>query len=377
MEFTMTIASPRSSRAFTLVELLVVIAIIGVLVALLLPAVQAAREAARRSTCTNQLRQIGLGMQNHVSSHGFFPTGGSQPNPVLANYVSGGTNNPGTPNGANKQGLGWGYQILPYLEQSAVKGIVNQEQLKSIVIPLYFCPSRRGPTQTGGANGPVLTDYASAQPITLMVPQGGPNIGKPNPDINKLQPFNGPASYTPARTAFWGGDFGPIAGGVFDGVIVKTPWSITTQASATSPAIGTVPSGCPSATKPANIPDGMSNTLVVSEKLVRADLYDGSIGSVSDDRGWTDGWDPDTVRFTGLQPLSDGDTGICQHENWSKYCAGPSGVDVLFFGSAHPSGINAVYADASVHAISFSIDNLVFNALGTRNGEETIDATAL
>ena len=68
-------------QAFTLVELLVVIAIIGVLVALLLPAVQAAREAARRTQCLNQLRQMGLGVQNHVSALKIFPTGWIYPWP--------------------------------------------------------------------------------------------------------------------------------------------------------------------------------------------------------------------------------------------------------------------------------------------------------
>ncbi|HMO86596.1 MAG TPA: DUF1559 domain-containing protein, partial [Lacipirellulaceae bacterium] len=118
--------APRSFRAFTLVELLVVIAIIGVLVALLLPAIQAAREAARRTQCTNQLRQMGVALQNHVSALGVFPTAGTVPNPNIADYVSGPTSSPGTPNGPNKQGLGWGYQLLPYLEQGAIRGITTQ-----------------------------------------------------------------------------------------------------------------------------------------------------------------------------------------------------------------------------------------------------------
>ena len=154
-------------RGFTLVELLVVIAIIGVLVALLLPAIQAAREAARRTTCLNQVRQMGVAMQNHVSAMKVFPTGGSIPNPDIKNYVSGGWNNPGTANGANKQGLGAFYQILPFLEQNAVKNIKTPEQLRSSIVPLYNCPSRRAPLKAGGAElGGQLTDYATAQPGT-------------------------------------------------------------------------------------------------------------------------------------------------------------------------------------------------------------------
>src|SRR5262245_60051595 len=103
--------SPRRTnapRGFTLVELLVVIAIIGVLVALLLPAIQAAREAARRADCSNRLRQIGVANLNHVDAMKVFPTGGSGPNPNIAAFLTG-----GRPNGPNRQGLGWGYQILP------------------------------------------------------------------------------------------------------------------------------------------------------------------------------------------------------------------------------------------------------------------------
>ena len=135
----------RQRSAFTLVELLVVIAIIGVLVALLLPAVQAAREAARRTTCLNQVRQMGIALQNHVDALKVFPTGGSRNDPDIQNYVSGPTNSPGTPNGPNKQGLGAFYQMLPFLEQNAVKGIKTQTQLQSTLVPLYNCPSRRPP----------------------------------------------------------------------------------------------------------------------------------------------------------------------------------------------------------------------------------------
>src|SRR5688572_23582317 len=100
----------RRLRAFTLVELLVVIAIIGVLVALLLPAVQAAREASRRSQCLNNLRQVGLGCLNFQSSAGAFPTAGGAVeqffNPAELSKPAYGY-----------EGASWMYQILPFIEQ--------------------------------------------------------------------------------------------------------------------------------------------------------------------------------------------------------------------------------------------------------------------
>src|SRR5688500_15828615 len=106
--------------AFTLVELLVVIAIIGVLVALLLPAVQAAREAARSTQSSNQVKQIGLAMQNHVDAQKVVPTGGNTPHPKIQDYMVN-----GRPRAAERQGLGWGYQILPYLEQGAIHSLTT------------------------------------------------------------------------------------------------------------------------------------------------------------------------------------------------------------------------------------------------------------
>jgi prepilin-type N-terminal cleavage/methylation domain-containing protein len=379
---------------FTLVELLVVIAIIGVLVALLLPAIQAAREAARRTTCLNQIRQMGVAMQNHVSALKVFPTGGSIPNPRIENYVTGGTNNPGKPNGPNKQGLGAFYQILPFLEQNAVKGIVTQTQLQSSLVPLYNCPSRRAPLKSGASEtGGQLTDYATAQPATdycgsaaydplaawPFSSAGGAGSGNPGFAIRSYWCGNG-------TSGSWGDD--PERNANYGGVIVRTPYEVTADATATAPAKGIIHAGYPTAIKPGQISDGMSNTLVISEKVVRSDLYEGQeppppdngSGQVSDDKGWADGWDPDCVRFTGVPPISDDDQGVCRHKDSPirRTCIGFGGsIPVLFFGSAHSGGVNAGYADASGHFLNFEIDYKIFNALGTRAGEETIDLSNL
>jgi prepilin-type N-terminal cleavage/methylation domain-containing protein/prepilin-type processing-associated H-X9-DG protein len=369
-------------RGFTLVELLVVIAIIGVLVALLLPAVQAAREAARRVECQNKLKQVGLAMQNHVSALQVFPTGGDQNGPDIQNYTSGGTSSPGTPNGPNKQGLGWAYQILPYLEQAGVRAMTRTDDIARVAIPGYFCPSRRAATISPSNRG--LMDYASAQPYTYECPHSGSEVPW-SFKLTDMVPMK-TLSNKFAASAYWcnsGANGGyPRDNGVYDGVIVRTPWRFTdcpagvtcSAATANAPAKGMVVPGVPSAVKMSQIADGTSNTMVIAEKMIRSDLYEG--GSASDDRGWSDGWDPDVVRFTGYPPLSDGDTSVCYHSNpaIALFC---NGSNVYFFGSAHPSGINAVYADGSVHQISFDVDLAVFNALGTRNGQETIDLSQL
>lgn len=148
----------RPSTGFTLVELLVVIAIIGVLVALLLPAVQAAREAARRSTCQSNFKQVGLALQNYHSAFGVFPDGTRYNTAAAAaagacNYVA--TKNiPTGATGSNYAGMGWGAFALPYMEQQQVYNMIDFDspqgnfaprswEAAGVLIPAFICPSER------------------------------------------------------------------------------------------------------------------------------------------------------------------------------------------------------------------------------------------
>ncbi|MEX2140750.1 MAG: DUF1559 domain-containing protein [Pirellulales bacterium] len=319
----------KRRSAFTLVELLVVIAIIGVLVAILLPAIQAAREAARRTQCINNLKQMGLAVANYHDARREYPTGGTEP-----------WHDEGQANAIHGKGYGWMVQILPYVEDTALQNISkgygagdqNKDRIvRGTPVPLYYCPSRgrtnhvrinSGGCQTvisGVTYGCALNDYAGATPDNdgvVIPPNHEPWFWQGNPH-----------GHPPANKKFYG-------------VFVR---------GLSSPAA-----------RAKDIKDGHSKTMVVSEKRVFTNRYE--IGDWHDDIGWTDGWDPDIMRYTGMVPGTDVRSGS----------PGAPGDVGYHFGAAHTTAINAVFADGRVTQVAYDIDPITFNSMGDRRDGLTI-----
>ena len=155
--------TPRWFRGFTLIELLVVIAIIAVLIGLLLPAVQMAREAARRAQCSNNLKQIGLAMHNYHSVQNTFPSG----------YVTAVVNDPAAPEIG--PGWGWGVMVLNQLEQQPLYQAVNfnlqitdpgSQTARAAILSVFLCPSNigSGPIVPSSLTGTrLVTDVSAGQ----------------------------------------------------------------------------------------------------------------------------------------------------------------------------------------------------------------------
>ncbi len=292
-------------QGFTLVELLVVITIIGILIALLLPAVQAAREAARRAQCVNHLRQLALAFQGHHDRFSCFPSGG-------AGWTYHMTINNGNPAIGKDQFGGWGYQVLPFIEQidvwqgnNAAENATNSLDVNrsiaaiSAIIPTMFCPSRRHPT-----NDSVASDWGYTYPSST----GGQSY------------HHGKCDYAASNT------------------------------SGTGLMRQTTPTNRQNPVAISEVTDGTSNTFCVGEKMMDRSAL-GSYQS-DDNEGYSVGWDWDTIRYTTLLPAPD-----CTN------CSGHSSV----FGSSHPGGLNMSLADGSVRFITYTIDAQTFGNLGQRN----------
>jgi prepilin-type N-terminal cleavage/methylation domain-containing protein len=350
------------TRGFTLVELLVVIAIIAILVSLLLPAVNSAREAARRTQCINHLRQIGLAFLNLEQTLRVFPTGGVTNHANIEDYVTG-----GKANGPLKQGLGWPFQITPFLEEDAIHNVVTDQDLQRYEISIYNCPSRRAPTRNPFASY-ALMDYAGVAAWTTRR-QDADSF-----DYCQWTLAETASDSRSAESCFWGCVQRCGPGAITAGInrVAKVQFPGVIQRVDFIPPLPNLPNGrhvgFTKRISMRHVKDGASKTMIVSEKRLRPSEYDGvnaqGVAPEWDDRGWADGWDFDFMRSTMYPVLRDGEAPTSRAFGFS-------------FGAAHPGGINAVFVDDSVRVISFSVDPEVFNALGNRADGEALDLTSL
>ena len=360
---------PRSAsapkRAFTLVELLVVIAIIGILIALLLPAVQAAREAARRSQCVNNLKQLGIGLQNYHDVNRSFP------------FAKGGTTGPGPGilyGNANR--VSGFIPLLPYIEQVALYDVIRAGNVAAGIAPL-------GPVGWGGWNGgwnvnvPTLQCPSEITPLTARPTPGSP--GQNN------------YCFSRGDSIFNNRDSAALRG-VFqfrDGVTLSQIIDGTSNTIAMSERVRSVEQGIGVNPKPTikegtaigltNLDTNPATNPGICLTTANGAFYNNP-GQVKCRFGvlWTDG-QPERTGFNTVMPPN------------APSCTGDSNVNadcrsgVYAPSSFHPGGVNGVMCDGSVRFLSDGINtgNLgaaevsrgpspygIWGAMGSKAGEE-------
>ncbi|HVL14275.1 MAG TPA: DUF1559 domain-containing protein [Gemmata sp.] len=296
-------------RAFTLIELLVVIAIISVLIGLLLPAVQKAREAASRMTCANNLKQIGLAMHNYESAHQQLPPSRLNPSVIYVLPIQ-------PDNLIHSGGATWAVLILPNLEQDnfyhkwnlSLPYYDQAEQARRYNVKGYFCPTRR--TEKDG-----FSVFGDTPPI---------------------HPWDG---------------YPHFPGGLADYAAVVDPSGVDAPDESHPTVNGSFRVG--TGFRFADFPDGLSNTLLVGEKQVAK----GKFGV-----GWAD-----CSTYNGNFPTCS----TRAASRLFALTTNPNDTGWKF-GSAHGTVVQFCYADGSVRGLPVTIDSVTLELLGTRNDGQVI-----
>lgn len=318
------IFDPR--HGFTLVELLVVIAIIGILIALLLPAVQAAREAARRSQCINNLKQIGIALHAYHDVNGSFPPGAVFHGGT--DYGLGPVNNRGSMH----------VRLLPFLEQQQVFQLFDFRNctdnlrvstpfpdgntlLLSITIPVYLCPTDNSNRKLGSVPNQVqVSNYYPSMGPTYSI-SNNPNCSCPEYSMWRSYSNTNSDSNNPA------------------GPFTRNGWNFVCRI--------------------ADVPDGTSNTIFVGE--VRVDCSGHVRAGWSHSNKWGaftqipinyDSCYPDVASATAA-----GKTACAARCTWNTEVG---------FKSQHPGGANFLFGDGSVRFISQTIDHWTYQYIGDR-----------
>jgi prepilin-type N-terminal cleavage/methylation domain-containing protein/prepilin-type processing-associated H-X9-DG protein len=379
-------------RGFTLVELLIVISIIGVLVALLMPAVNAARESGRRIQCAHNLHQLAEGCVAHMSKFQYLPSGG---------WGWQWAGDPDRGYGASQPG-GWHYSILPFIDNSDLhdmsKGMPSstatqvRQSIARTPVAVFLCPTRHGRLQA-------FPYIHSPAYVNIPDPFSSPSlIGKSD--------YAGNTGSNYATVEVGDCNNGTTVDGVtypaystnfpwfkIDGTLGSTPaWSKSVTINNNNAGLPKASTGVicrASEVTTALIKDGESNTYLIGERYLDVNCYFGQTPNFSccdNDQGWDQGFDWDSVRGTadgyinatypGSPPLP-GSSGSPDQPFQDRRGFSTNGGCSTNFGSAHEAGFNMAFCDGQVRLMSFAIDLAVHTQLGHRSDGQPTNLDAV